>query len=105
MSSWLAFGMMGFFPNAGQDVYLIGSPLLPQVTLHFANGKSFVIEAENFSPANLYVAGAELNGRTLDRAWFRHEDMMDGGRLVLKMSATPGSWPSGDPPPSSSDGK
>jgi predicted alpha-1,2-mannosidase len=103
MSSWLAFGMMGFFPNAGQDVYLIGSPLVPQVTIHLANGKNFVIEAENFSPTKLYVVGAELNGRTLDRAWFRHEDITDGGRLVLKMSATPGLWPSGDPPPSSSD--
>ena len=28
ISSWYAFGKMGFYPNAGQDVYLIGNPRL-----------------------------------------------------------------------------
>ena len=102
MSSWYAFGMMGFFPNAGQDAYLIGSPQVSQVTLHL-DGGDLVIEAQNFSPKNPYVVAVELNGRPLNRAWFRHEDIVHGGRLVLTMSATPGSWPSGDPPPSSSD--
>jgi predicted alpha-1,2-mannosidase len=102
MSSWYAFGAMGIFPNAGQDVYLIGSPMLPEVTLHLANGKTFTIEAKNTSPSTPYVIGAMLNGRPLSRAWFRHEDIMQGGRLQLIMSAKPGAWPSGDEPPSSS---
>lgn len=102
MSSWYAFGAMGIFPNAGQDVYLIGSPMFPEVTLHLENGRSFTIEAKNTSPSSPYVVGATLNGKPLDRAWFRHEDIMQGGRLELTMSARPGSWPSGDAPPSSS---
>jgi predicted alpha-1,2-mannosidase len=100
MSSWYVFGAMGIFPNAGQDVYLIGHPTFPEVMLYLAQGKTFAIEAKNLSPDNSYIVAATLNGRPLDRAWFRHEDLVTGGRLVLTMAAKPGSWPSGDAPPS-----
>jgi predicted alpha-1,2-mannosidase len=103
MSSWYAFGVMGIFPNAGQDVYLIGSPAIPEVTLHLGGDKTFVIEAKNVSDSNRYVASASFNGQPLDRGWLRHEDMVQGGRLVLEMSDKPGKWPMGEPPPSSSD--
>jgi putative alpha-1,2-mannosidase len=68
MSSWYAFGAIGIFPNAGQDVYLIGSPAFSKVTLHIGHGKSFVIEAMSVSSANKYIIGAELNGEVLDWA-------------------------------------
>jgi predicted alpha-1,2-mannosidase len=103
MSSWYAFGVMGIFPNAGQDVYLIGSPAIPEVTLHLANGKTFTIEAKNVSATNKYVVAATLNGAPFDRAWLRHEDILRGGRLVLRMADKPRSWPTGEAPPSSSD--
>jgi predicted alpha-1,2-mannosidase len=100
MSSWYAFGEMGIFPNAGQDVYLIGSPAYPQTTLHLAGGRDFVIEAKNLSPGNIYVTAATLNGKPLDRAWLRHNEIAAGGRLVLTMAAVPGHWAEHDPPPS-----
>jgi putative alpha-1,2-mannosidase len=93
---------MGIFPNAGQDVYLIGSPAFREVTLHLPHGKTFVIEAKNLSPSNSYVVAATLNDKPLDSAWFRHADIVQGGRLVLTMAPKPGSWPSGAAPPSSS---
>jgi predicted alpha-1,2-mannosidase len=100
MSSWYAFSAIGIFPNAGQDVYLIGSPAFSKVTLHIGRGKTFVIEARGVSSANKYVIAAELNGEVLDRAWVRHAEIVKGGKLTLTMAATPGSWPSGPPPPS-----
>ena len=100
MSSWFAFGQMGIFPNAGQDIYLIGSPAYRQTTLHLAGGKDFIIEARNLSAANIYVTAATLNGKPLDRAWLRHREIAAGGRLVLTMSNTPGHWAEGDLPPS-----
>lgn len=103
MSSWLLFGELGIYPNAGQDVYLISSPKFARSTIHLGNGKTFVIEAEGVDDKHCYVTSAELNGKRLDRAWFRHADIANGGRLVLHMSASPGAWPSGDPPPSASD--
>jgi putative alpha-1,2-mannosidase len=83
---------MGIFPNAGQDVYLIGSPAYPQTTLHLAAGKDFIIQARNLSPTNIYVTAATLNGKPIDRAWLRHREIASGGRLVLTMSRTPAHW-------------
>ena len=100
MSSWFAFGQMGIFPNAGQDVYLIGSPAYRQTTLHLAGGEDFIIEAKNLSAANIYVTAATLNGEPLDRAWLRHREIAAGGRLVLTMAATPGHWAERNLPPS-----
>ncbi len=100
MSSWYAFGQIGIFPNAGQDVYLIGSPAYPQTTLHLAGSKNFVIEARNFSADNIYVTSATLNGRVLDRAWIRHPEIAAGGRLVLTMAIAPSGWAQHNPPPS-----
>jgi predicted alpha-1,2-mannosidase len=100
MSSWYAWGQMGIFPNAGQDVYLIGSPAYPQTTLHLAGGKDFMIEARNLSADNIYVISATLNGRVLDRAWLRHPEIAAGGRLVLTMANAPNGWAQHNPPPS-----
>ena len=100
MSSWYAFGQIGIFPNAGQDVYLVGSPAFPQTTLHLAGGKDFVIEARNLSAENIYVTSAALDGKPLNRAWLRHREIAAGGRLVLTMAKEPGHWAEGNPPPS-----
>jgi predicted alpha-1,2-mannosidase len=103
MGSWYAFGVMGIFPNAGQDVYLIGSPSIPETIFHLGNGKTFVIVATNASRENKYVQAAEWNGTSYRKAWFRHEDVLRGGRLVLTMGSKPSAWPNGHPPPSASD--
>lgn len=102
MSSWYAFSAMGIFPNAGQDVYLIGSPIYRRTTITMGNGRTFTIEADNTSADNKYVVAANLNGKPLNQAWFRHTDISDGGKLVLTMSSQPGGWPTGAPPPSAS---
>ncbi len=103
MSSWYVFSAMGFFPNAGQDVYLIGSPLFQSVSIQLSNRRTFTVEAKNVSSENKYVVAATLNGKPLGRAWFRHADLIQGGTLVLTMAATPSKWPTGQPPPSISD--
>ncbi|HEV2136192.1 MAG TPA: GH92 family glycosyl hydrolase [Terracidiphilus sp.] len=100
MSSWYIFGQIGIFPNAGQPVYLIGSPAYPRTVLHLAGGKDFVIEARNLSEKNIYIAAATLDGKPLDRAWLRHSEIIAGGRLVLTMSSAPGDWGHNNLPPS-----
>jgi len=103
MSSWYAFGQIGIYPNAGQDVYLIGSPAYPRTTLHLEGGKQFVIEARNRSAKAIYVAAATLNGKPLDRSWLHHSEIVSGGKLILSMSETPAHWAEHNPPPSASD--
>jgi predicted alpha-1,2-mannosidase len=100
MSSWFAFGQLGFFPNAGQDVYVIGSPAYPESTIHLGNGKDFTVEAKGVSEKNIYVTAATLNGKPLERSWLRHREIMAGGTLVLTMSDKPNTWGQKDVPPS-----
>jgi predicted alpha-1,2-mannosidase len=100
MAAWYAFGAMGIFPNAGQDVYLLGTPMFPSVSVRLAAGGTFTIRAENLSDRNIYITSASLNGRPLDTAWIRHGDIMAGGTLALQMGGRPSSWPGGPPPPS-----
>jgi len=104
MSSWYVFGKLGFYPNAAQDVYLIGSPAFRRVSIHLGNGRTFTIEAEGNGPDKPYIAAATWNGKPFSRAWFTHEELMQGGTLHFTMSATPTRWGAGDPPPSSSTG-
>jgi putative alpha-1,2-mannosidase len=103
MSSWFAFQMMGFFPVAGQDIYLIGTPKFSRTAISIGSGKTLVILAEGLSDRNIYVASATINDKTLDQNWFRHSDIKDGGTLRLIMTDTPGTWGTKVPPPSRSD--
>lgn len=88
---------MGIFQmNGGCEEnprYEIGSPLFDGVTvqLHpaYYKGKSFRIEARNNSSANRYIQAAQLNNKEVKSFSVRHNDIVNGGTLVLQMSDTP----------------
>jgi predicted alpha-1,2-mannosidase len=105
MSSWYAFQSIGFYPNAGQDVYLIGTPSFADTAIDLGGGRTFRIHAENFTAdgTNRYVQSATLNGKPLDTAWFRHGRIAGGGTLDLVMGPVPSAWGTATPPPSLSD--
>jgi putative alpha-1,2-mannosidase len=105
MSSWLIFSTLGIFPVAGQDVYLISTPSIPEASLALGNGKQLHIIAKNLDPngLNRYVQSATLNGADLQTSWFRHAQIKDGATLVLTMGSAPSSWGKTLPPPSMSD--
>jgi predicted alpha-1,2-mannosidase len=87
MSSWLVFHMMGLYPNAGMDYYLIHTPLLASSTLTLSNGRTFTIRAEGLSERNVYVQSARLNGQPIEARFLTHDQLMQGGELCLKMGA------------------
>ena len=90
MSAFVVFSMMGFYPvTPGVPVYDVGSPVFDKVTIHLKNGKDFSIVAPNNSHDNKYVQSIQLNGKKLDRVWFRHADVADGGVLELTMGDVP----------------
>jgi predicted alpha-1,2-mannosidase len=105
MSSWLIFSTLGLFPVAGQDVYLISTPSIPDASLKLGNGKEFRIIAKGLDGQGLnrYVQSATLNGVDLPNAWFRHAQIKDGATLVLTMGSAPSNWGRAVPPPSMSD--
>jgi len=106
MGAWYAFHTLGFYPNAGQDVYLISSPVFPKATLTFEDGKQLVIIADKASDKNIYIKSAKLNGQPLDRSWLRHSELTSGGTLEFEMTSKPTDWAKdGILPPSLSDEK
>jgi predicted alpha-1,2-mannosidase len=106
-SSWFVLSALGFYTvNPARPEYIIGSPLFAKATLHLGGGKDFVIVAKNNSAKNVYIQSAKLNGQPLDRPWFSHAEIMNGGKLEFVMGATPNkNWASapGSVPPSMSD--
>jgi predicted alpha-1,2-mannosidase len=90
MSAFVVFSMLGFYPvTPGIPIYDIGSPVFDKATIHLRNGKAFVIVAHQTSHENKYVQNIRLDGRVLDRVWFRHADIVNGGRLELTMGDAP----------------
>ena len=104
MSALVVFSAMGFYPvTPGMPVYNIGSPIFEKSTIHLDNGKDFVITAKNVSYENKYIQSATLNGKLIDKPWFNHSDMSEGGELILEMGSKANkTWGSlvNDAPPS-----
>lgn len=92
MSAWYIFSAMGFFPVAGQDIYLIGSPLFPYSEINLGDNKKLKVIAHDVSPSNKYIKKAVLNKSVIDRAWFRHGEIKNGGTLELFMTDKPVKW-------------
>jgi predicted alpha-1,2-mannosidase len=104
LSAFVVFSAMGFYPvTPGMAAYHIGSPLFSRISMDLGGGKRFDIEAAGCSRENKYVQSAVLNGKPWDKPWFGHDDIRNGGKLVLVMGNRPNyAWgaKAGDVPPS-----
>lgn len=93
MSAWYVFTAMGFYPvNPASAEYVIGSPLFNRVTLHLGNGKTFVVNARDNAPGNVYIQSAMLDGKPLDAPVIRHDQILAGGTLEFVMGPKPSRW-------------
>lgn len=101
MSAWYVFAALGFFPNAGQDLYYLNGPLYPKATLKMENGKSIVVEGINASPENTYVQSLTVNGKNWPKAWLRHSDIKNGAVLRFIMGPKPSTWGNNELPATS----
>ena len=89
-SSWYVLSAMGFYPvTPGSPVYEIGSPIFSETRLTLGNGKVFNVRAQGVSAQNKYIQSAMLNGKPLDKPWFLHSDIANGGTLTLVMGPKP----------------
>ena len=84
MSSWLAFHMLGLYPNAGQSYYLLHAPLLPAWTLQLDNGKTL---RGTLKGKGTHFEKVTFNGKVLEDARIVHAELMQGGELVFYVSA------------------
>lgn len=90
MSAWYVFSALGFYPvNPANGVYVLGSPLIDNATIHYKNDVPFEISAIDNSRTNKYIQRAEYNGKPYTKSYITHEMIAKGGQLKLYMGNTP----------------
>jgi len=94
LSAWLAFTMMGLYPVCPADMdYALVTPQLQEVTLHlnqdYYPGEKIHIRAPRKQSDDKYIEEASWNGKTVNRYFLRHQDLVEGGTLTIKTSSTP----------------
>jgi len=89
-SAWYIFSALGFYPVCpASDQYVLGAPLFKKTTLNLENGKQVIIQAPNNSEHHRYVELLKVNGKTYDKNWVSHFDLMKGATLNFNMTMQP----------------
>jgi putative alpha-1,2-mannosidase len=110
MGAFSSLAMMGFFPVAGQDVYLIIPPFFPEVRIRSRGPKPAIIRKilappagaedgskgkapikENWDDA-IYIQSATLDGKPYARNWISHDIFLNGGVLELVVGPKESRW-------------
>ncbi|MDO7742582.1 MAG: glycoside hydrolase family 92 protein, partial [Pedobacter sp.] len=90
MSAWYIFAACGFSPAAvGSPVYYLNVPLFENVSFELPKGKTFQVHVDNYVDNHVYVWKVTLNGKVINRLWITHEEIMNGGKLVIEAAAEP----------------
>jgi putative alpha-1,2-mannosidase len=95
MGSFVAFSMIGLFPNPGQNVYLITPPYFESVSITSPlTNKTATIKNVNFDPSykNIYIQSATLDGKPYTKNWIDHSFFTEGKELVLTLGSSESSW-------------
>jgi putative alpha-1,2-mannosidase len=107
LSALMAMGLFevtgGGLPN---PVYDITSPIFSEVRIalnrDYYKGREFRIRTHG-DLNDQYIQRARLDGKVLDNAWFRHDQLADGGALDLWLGPEPNKqWGVAQLPPSES---
>ncbi|TRZ42041.1 GH92 family glycosyl hydrolase [Robertkochia solimangrovi] len=89
-SAWYVFSAMGFYPVApATDQYILGTPLFKKMTLHLENGNKVTINAPENDHENRYINTMKVNGKTYNKNWLSHKELMKGMQIDIKMSSEP----------------
>ena len=105
LGSWYVMASMGLFDVKGltdeRPIIELGSPVFNDILITLGNGKKLHISAAGNSDKNLYIQSAKFNGVVLENCWLYREQLMEGGKLELKMGPQPNrGWGVSIPPPS-----
>lgn len=86
MSAWYVFTALGFYPvDPTGGLYVFGSPLCTEATVHLTNGNTLHILAPGNDSAHQVIESVVLNGVELDRPYITHEEIMCGGELIYNL--------------------
>ena len=92
MSAWAAFGLLGLYPLAGTQTYILGVPAFANATISLpatalrrtrASGSTgtdisalLTIVAHNFSSTNIWAYRASINGLALPTPFVNHSQLV-----------------------------
>lgn len=90
MSAWYIFNSMGFYPTCpSSNIYAIGSPGLPSVTMTLENGAKVEVTTKNYSPKNVYIQKMFLNGKSYNKSFITYNDIKDGCKIEFVLGSKP----------------
>jgi predicted alpha-1,2-mannosidase len=90
MSAWYVLSSIGFYPvRHGDGTYIIGSPSYKKVSINLPEGKQLILTTNNLSSANIYIQSVTIDGKPYNKAYFQHNDLMQGGKIVFEMGSEP----------------
>jgi len=88
MSAWLVFTSLGFYPVApASNQYVLGRPFVERALIHLPNGKSLTVASVGMNEPQSFLKDVSLNGKSLDRSYVTHEELMQGGELKFVFSS------------------
>ena len=88
MSAWYVLSAIGLYQVCpGIPVYALGRPIVNKATLPMQKG-TLEILVHNNTAANKYVKEVKWNGKTLDKPFITHEELIQGGQLEFTMNDT-----------------
>ncbi|CAE6448540.1 unnamed protein product [Rhizoctonia solani] len=114
MATWLLWNLLGLYPVTSQPVYLLSAPFFKAVDVRIGTtdptsasykSKTYLkIRATGLAANNTYVQGVKINGKSINRSFIWHEEIINGGTLEFTMGSKAVAWDSGELPPSLSTG-
>jgi putative alpha-1,2-mannosidase len=88
MGSWYIFCYLGFFPNAGQDLYYLSAPRCTSAEIRLADGKTLRIKA-NAAKGNVYIKSLKINGQEWKSPFITHSILSKGGLWEFDLTDSP----------------
>lgn len=85
LSSYYCLAALGIFPVAGQDKFLLGSPIVKKATITLYNGNVLTINVDN--PQLIYVRKVSLNGKESEDFAIKASELLKGGKLTFEKVA------------------
>jgi predicted alpha-1,2-mannosidase len=94
MSAWYVMSSLGFYQVCpGKPEYSIGGPQFKSALIHFENGQTLHIQANNLSEENKYVQSITGLVSADNPYVLSHSNLMKGGDLVFEMGAVAATAP------------
>ena len=89
-SAWFVFSALGFYPvNPVGGIYEIGTPYIPEYTLHLENGKKVKVKAHGLDDTHIYVKSVKVNGMKYPFSFITDDMLQQGFVIEFEMSDKP----------------